>query len=238
MACSYTTKPIIAAPPSRSLNCQPKALPLRRSSVRTHAASRRTALELGLAAGALLASPQLALAEEQAFETYEGLATPPTSYGGYGGNANEDPKYSFDYPSGWKVGAVNKVQKGTQGIDCIISNPRNKEMRAFVITLGRAGEDDKSFRLTDVDSTFAGFAGADYDLQDALVSSTDSKKAEREVDGRKFFDYDISSPSVRYLSTVTVKDGKVFALFIKSPAKAFDRMEDKFRAMVASFKTL
>jgi hypothetical protein len=37
--------------------------------------------------------------------------------------------------------------------------------RAYVITLGRAGEDNKSFRLTDLDSTFAGFAGADYDLQ-------------------------------------------------------------------------
>lgn len=28
-----------------------------------------------------------------------------------------------------------------------------------------AGEDNKSFRLTDIDSTIAGFAGADYDMQ-------------------------------------------------------------------------
>lgn len=34
-----------------------------------------------------------------------------------------------------------------------------------MITLGREGEDNKSFRLTDLDSTFAGFAGADYYLQ-------------------------------------------------------------------------
>jgi hypothetical protein len=34
-----------------------------------------------------------------------------------------------------------------------------------VITLGRAGEDGKSFKITDLDSTVAGFAGADYDLQ-------------------------------------------------------------------------
>jgi hypothetical protein len=34
-----------------------------------------------------------------------------------------------------------------------------------VITLGRAGEDNKSFKLTDLDSTFQGFAGADYALQ-------------------------------------------------------------------------
>jgi hypothetical protein len=39
------------------------------------------------------------------------------------------------------------------------------DQRAFVVTLGRAGEDNKTFRLTDTDSTFAGFAGADYNLQ-------------------------------------------------------------------------
>ena len=43
-------------------------------------------------------------------------------------------------------------------------NPRNKAQQVFVITLGRAGEDNRSFRLTDVDSTLAGFAGADYDM--------------------------------------------------------------------------
>lgn len=38
-------------------------------------------------------------------------------------------------------------------------------LQAFVVTLGRAGEDNKSFRLTDTDTTFQGFVGADYDLQ-------------------------------------------------------------------------
>ena len=38
-------------------------------------------------------------------------------------------------------------------------------LQAWVITLARAGEDNASFRLVDVDSTLAGFAGADYDLQ-------------------------------------------------------------------------
>lgn len=247
MACSNTLKTSISNA-SHHLKAPLNTPQHHRLSVRARAteqpATRRATLELLsssalVSAAAVFSRPKAALAdEEEEFQTYLGLASPPTSYGGYGGNAEETPKYSFEYPAGWKVAAVNKVQKGTQGIDCIINNPRNKEMRAFVIALGRAGEDDKSFRLTDVDSTFAGFAGADYDLQDALVSSTDSKKSERDVDGRKFFDYDISSPSVRYLSTVTVKDGKVFAFFIKSPAKAFGRMEDKFRAMVASFKTL
>lgn len=53
------------------------------------------------------------------------------------------------------------------------------DQRAFVITLTRAGEDDKSFKLTDIDSTFASFAGADYDLQVGsvlLVWVPDSKQ--------------------------------------------------------------
>lgn len=43
-------------------------------------------------------------------------------------------------------------------------NPSNKQQQAFVITLGRAGEDNRSFRLTNVDATLEGFAGADYDM--------------------------------------------------------------------------
>ncbi len=42
------------------------------------------------------------------------------------------------------------------------------DQRAFVITLGRAGEDGKTFKINDLDSTFAGFAGADYKI---LVSN-------------------------------------------------------------------
>ena len=36
---------------------------------------------------------------------------------------------------------------------------------AFVVTFGRAGEDNKQFKLGDADLTLQGFAGADYDLQ-------------------------------------------------------------------------
>ena len=46
-----------------------------------------------------------------------------------------------------------------------VYNPKNKLQQVFVITLGRAGEDNRSFRLTDIDSTLSGFAGADYIMQ-------------------------------------------------------------------------
>jgi len=36
---------------------------------------------------------------------------------------------------------------------------------AFTVTFGRAGEDNKRFKLGSVEQTLAGFAGADYQLQ-------------------------------------------------------------------------
>lgn len=59
---------------------------------------------------ALTAAQHPALADVELTTLY-GLATPPTSYGGYGGNVKESPKYKFDYPDTWKQLTVNKVQK-------------------------------------------------------------------------------------------------------------------------------
>ena len=30
----------------------------------------------------------------------------------------------FEYPAGWKASVPNKVEKGTQGIDCRVTNVR------------------------------------------------------------------------------------------------------------------
>lgn len=38
-----------------------------------------------------------------------GAAAPPPA-----GNATEDAKYFFKYPTGWKTDVINKTQKGTQ----------------------------------------------------------------------------------------------------------------------------
>lgn len=62
-------------------------------------------------------------------------------------------------------------EKGTKGIDGRVISDKGtkgiagKGQRAFVITLGRAGEDNKQFKLSDLDSTFSSFSTADYDLQ-------------------------------------------------------------------------
>ena len=122
-------------------------------------------------------------------------------------------RYSFEVPNGWKNEVVGKVcttgvtctlwslwlstppapqvEKGMQGIDTRVTNPKGKGahefihpasapaspravltcwvgcagQQAFVVTFGRAGEDNKKFKLGDADLTLQGFAGADYDLQ-------------------------------------------------------------------------
>lgn len=55
------------------------------------------------------------------------LPLPP---GGYGGNADEKPKYKFEYPALWKESAINKTDKGTKGIDCRISASKSKSEQA------------------------------------------------------------------------------------------------------------
>lgn len=198
-------------------------------------ATKRATLA-ALAASVIL--PVVGPASAVEYKTFYGLATPPTSYGGYGGNAKEEPKYTFEYPATWKEDVPNKVEKGTQGIDGRVINPRSKNQRAFVITLARAGEDDKSFKLTDLDSTFASFAGADYDLQDALSAATMVENSQRTVNGLTFFDYDIEGAGFRYLSTITTQKGKVFALFVRSPSKDFANVEEPLRHIVETFKLL
>ncbi|GAB4822325.1 hypothetical protein N2152v2_009371 [Parachlorella kessleri] len=196
---------------------------------------RRQALSAFVAGLAVLATPRSpAFAAEWA--TFLGQDKPPTSYGGYGGQMIEDAKYVFDYPSNWRSDVVNKIEKGTQGIDCRVYNPRNKLQQAFVITLARAGEDNASFRLVDVDSTLAGFAGADYDLQDVLGDATKTSES-REIGGQLYYNIDIDSPSIHYLSSITVKEGKVFALFVKCPANLYATQQDEMRRIVDTFRT-
>jgi hypothetical protein len=55
------------------------------------------------------ATPEAPAPPPAEYATFLGMASPPTSYGGYGGNANERPKYSFEYPQGWKSEVPSKV---------------------------------------------------------------------------------------------------------------------------------
>jgi hypothetical protein len=66
------------------------------------------------------------------------------------------------------------------------------------------------------------------------------KVAERtdEASGISFYDYDIDSPDYRYLSSIAVKSGKVFALFVRSPARGFGAVEKELRHIQETFRLL
>lgn len=193
---------------------------------------------LSMAAAAAVLNVQPAQADGET-KTLYGKASPPTSYGGYGGNAKEGAKYTFEYPAAWKVDVVNKTEKGMQGIDARVINPKiGKTQGAFVVTFGRAGEDKKFSKLGDVEATLQGFAGADYDLQDALVGSTDKSNGSHEKDGELFYDYEVVGADLHYLASITLKGGKVFALFVKSPTRNYAVDKVKLRAIVDSFTIL
>lgn len=74
--------------------------------------------------------------------------------------------------------------------------------------------------------------------QDALSMESNRVNTEREVEGSQYYDVEIDSADVTYLVSVTVKYGKVFALFVKSPTKSFTADQDKLRHVVETFKTL
>lgn len=111
-------------------------------------------------------------------------------------------------------------------------------MQAFVIALARAGEDNKSFKLTDLDSTFNSFAGADYDIQDAVSSADDITSSKRVVEGQSFYDYYVPGTDSVYRATITVSGGKVFAMFVSSPARKYKENESTIDTMIGSFRTL
>ena len=115
---------------------------------------------------------------------------------------------------------------------------KKKVQQAYVITFGRAGEDNKKFKLGDVERTLEGFAGADYNLQDALTAATDKKAQRREGSEQEFYDYEVAGPDFTYLAAVTLNSGKVFALFVSSPTKSFKSDERALRHIVESFKTI
>lgn len=194
---------------------------------------RRQALS-ALVAGLVAMQSGAAFATEYA--QFLGQDKPPTSYGGYGGQMIEEAKYVFEYPANWKSDVINKIEKGTQGIDCRVYNPRNRQQQAFVITLARAGEDNASFRLTDVDNTLAGFAGADSDLLDAL-GEAEKTSSSKEVEGQLYYDIDIVAPGIRYLCSITVKQGKVYALFVKCPENLWEGSKEDLTHIVDTFRT-
>ncbi len=93
--------------------------------------------------------------------------------------------------------------------------------------------------------------------------ATNRTSSTRNKDGQQYYDVEVDSPvracddddgvclptshppthplstqDVTYLSSITVAGGKVYAMFVKSPTKAFKNNEGKYRDIVQSFRLL
>eukprot|EP00466_Bigelowiella_natans_P002204 jgi/Bigna1/91227/estExt_fgenesh1_pg.C_930046 len=223
-----------------------RSLPLRVGAygvARTRPSARAVAQQLMGAGGvglfSLAGSQREAMADEPETSIFYGTAFPPGTYGGYDPDAKNKAVYTFEFPAGWKTDPPSKVEKGTKGIDGRVFNPSvaKKGQQAFVIVLSRAGEDNKSFKLKDTESTFSGFVIADPDLQVALENADEVKQSSRTVGGLDFFDYEIVGAGNNYFSSITVNnEGKLFALFVKSPQSLFNKEKAALRKIVDTFQ--
>jgi len=145
--------------------------------------------------------------------------------------------YTFEFPSEWKIDAINKVEKGTKGIDGRVYNTKvsKKGESAFTIVLGRAGEDDASFKIKDARKTFTGFYGADPGLLETLESDVEIVQKTREAGGYTYNEYEIMGDTISYLVTITVFEGKLFALFVRAPSDKFKKDEAVLRKIQKSY---
>ena len=71
-----------------------------------------------------------------------------------------------------------------------------------------------------------------------MGGATDKVSSEHEIDGQLYYDIQIDSPDLTYLIAVTVNMGKVYALFVKSPTRAFKAEEENLRHAAKTFRTL
>jgi hypothetical protein len=63
-------------------------------------------------------------------------------------------------------------------------------------------------------------------------------QAEGKINGREVYFYDIQSDKRRYLSTISLKDGTMYALFVTAPPAAFTKDEAGLRHIQETFTLL
>lgn len=205
------------------------ALPLLRMS-------RRTLFITIPAAPVLLHALKAKADDEAAYKMFTGYNMQPDLYLGYGTSMNHIPMYTFEYPVSWEEDSVTKTEKSTMGMDGRVIHPKRAKEKAFVIALG--GKDYADARMVSLKQTMDAFAGGDADLRECLSDAYDLQEDARKVDGRDVFYYDIKSDKRRYLSTISLKDGTMYALFVTAPVSSFAKDEEQLKHIQNTFKLM
>lgn len=232
------TAPRARAPPPRAT----------RRAVKAHAGhtaepawTRRTLLTgTGVLGASLYLPPPPALAFDNpvdrgnGYVRYFGEATSASSYGGYGGNQQdqdiENFKYWFDVPGTWKGEIVTKQQKGYQGIDAVFSNPANKTTNAYVITFPGYNK-----LKSDYEEIISDLALADSKLQDAVSGAqgdeTFTVTERTAADGQVFVDYNIIAAPYTTLCSITTYNKRLYAILVWSTRADYEANKESLNTI-------
>ena len=169
------------------------------------------------------------------FETFYGAANPPATYGSIGGTTAALAKYSYEVPTNWVEEATSKVEKGSGGQDSrFVKKGSRGEVKAYLLTLNRAGQDGASFELTD--SSLQAVAGALSEMQDSIASGRVTSKREKRDDGREYALFDVDADR-KYSVAISIDNtGRLFAFVVTAPASQYNRDKKTFERMINSFR--
>lgn len=174
-------------------------------------------------------------AQEVGFETFYGAANPPATYGAIGGTTAALAKYSYDVPTNWVEEATSKVEKGSGGQDSrFVKKGSRGEVKAYLLTLNRAGQDGAAFELTD--SSLQAVAGALSEMQDSIANGRVTSKREKRDDGREYALFNVDADR-KYSVAISIDNtGRLFAFVVTAPASQYNRDKKTFERMVNSFR--
>lgn len=169
------------------------------------------------------------------FTTFYGAAAPPATYGSLGGTSPDKAKYSYEVPSTWVEEATSKVEKGTGGQDSrwVMPGSRGK-VKAFCLTLNRAGQDGAAYKVTD--SAINAVAAADSNLQDAILTGNITSALSTQ-DDQDYITYDIDAVQHYRVKLTIDNTGRLFAFVVTAPDRTFQQQKKTFGRMADSFTT-
>jgi len=172
-------------------------------------------------------------ATEGTWDTFYGAADPPATYGALGGTKKSLAKYSYDVASSWVEEATSKVEKGSGGQDSRwVKKGSRGEVKAYCLTLNRAGQDGASFALTD--SSLQAVAGALSEMQDS-ISNGRVKSSRITENDKDYAVFDVDADR-KYTVKITIDNtGRLFAFVVTAPASKWRSEKAVLDRMVSSF---
>ncbi|KAK3242394.1 hypothetical protein CYMTET_47918 [Cymbomonas tetramitiformis] len=202
--------------------------------------SRRSLLVAAPLFGAAAIQQPPAASAEGDFEVFYGeanpFAKPYSMMQSTGGCKKEIARYSFLYPTSWTEEAVGKIEKESNGTDCLFNSTPRFKQKLYVNSLVMDNFGGEDFSPEKMDGLLANFARIDTLIRDALDESPAIEKKISARNGSTWYDYEITGPQ-NYLMSITQRQGRVVGLFITAPPRSFAKDKDMLNQIRDSFTT-